>query len=150
MSESAKPTVPYWHIWTDENGVSRQTRCTMSEFDLQSMKPPADPQWQGRKTHGGCTVFVTVQPVGWSGDWHENPKPQWIIPLSGRWFVESMDGQRVEMGAGEVSFGEDQGTKPDGQGRTGHRSGTVGPEPAVLMIVQYDDPPTVASPCRFR
>ena len=52
--------------------------------------------------------MVTVQPVGWVGTWHENPEPQWIIPLSGRWFVESMDGERVEMGPGEISFGEDQ------------------------------------------
>ena len=43
-----------------------------------------------------ATVFVTVLPVGWIGDWHENPRPQWIIPLSGRWFVELMDGVRVK------------------------------------------------------
>jgi uncharacterized membrane protein YphA (DoxX/SURF4 family) len=65
-----------------------------------------------RRQDAGCaTVFVTVLPVGWIGDWHENPKPQWIIPLSGRWFVESMDGQRVEMGPGEISFGEDKNTR---------------------------------------
>jgi hypothetical protein len=32
-------------------------------------------------------------------------------PLSDRWFVESMDGQRVEMGPGEISFGGDQNAK---------------------------------------
>ena len=37
-----------------------------------------------------------------------------------------MDGQRVEMGPGELSFGEDQGTKRDAKGRHGHLSGTVG------------------------
>jgi hypothetical protein len=95
------------------------------------------------------TVMVTVQPVGWVGDWHENPKPQWIIPLSGRWFVESMDGQRVEMGPGEISFGEDQNTR-EANGRKGHLSGTVGDVPAVLMVVQFATPPTVALPCRFR
>lgn len=142
-----KPSVPYWHLWTDERGVSRQTRCAMSEFTLASMAPPASPQWQGAKTHDAATVFVTVQPVGWVGTWHENPKPQWIVPLSGRWFVESMDGQRVEMGAGEISFGEDQGTKADGD-RKGHLSGTVGDEPAVLMIVQFEHP-QLHSPCRF-
>ena len=26
-------------------------------------------------------VLVTVLPVGWIGDWHENPRPQWIIPV---------------------------------------------------------------------
>ena len=97
-----QPTVPYWHLWTDADGVSHLTRCRMTEFEKASMQLPAAPQWQGRKVHEGATVFVTVQPVGWTGDWHENPKPQWIIPLSGRWFVEAMDGRRVEMGPGEI------------------------------------------------
>ena len=149
MGKDEKPRVPYWHLWTDEQGVSRQARCTLAEFDLKSMSPPAAPQWQGRRTKAEMTVMVTVQPVGWVGAWHENPKPQWIIPLSGRWFVESMDGQRVEMGPGEVSFGEDQNTREAG-GKKGHLSGTVGEEPAVLMVIQFETPPTVASPCRFR
>ena len=92
---------------------------------------------------------MTVQPVGWTGDWHPNPKPQWIVPLSGRWFVESMDGTRVEMGPGEISFGEDQNVR-EVDGKKGHRSGTVGDEPAVLMIVQYDSAPTTDAACRFR
>ena len=78
----------------------------------------------------------------------ENPMPQWIIPLSGRWFVESMDGHRVEMGPGEMSFGEDQNTRATGT-RKGHRSGTVGDEPAVLMIIQPEGGPHPNSPCRF-
>lgn len=55
-------------------------------------------------------VIFTVLPVNWVGKWHENPQPQWIIPLSGRWFVETTDGMRVEMGTGEISFGGDQNT----------------------------------------
>ena len=91
-----------------------------------------------------------VLPVGWIGEWHENPKPQWIVPLSGRWFVETMDGQRVEMGAGEISFGEDQGTTADEQGHRGHLSGTVGAEPAVLVTIQLDTAPTVGQACHLR
>jgi hypothetical protein len=149
MSPADKPRIPYWHLWTDEHGVSHQTRCALSEFELKSMNPPAGPQWQGCKTIGEMTVMVTVQPVGWVGEWHENPKPQWIIPLSGRWFVEAMDGERVEMGPGEISFGADQNTR-EMNGRRGHLSGTVGSEPAVLMVVQFDAPPAPGMPCPFR
>jgi hypothetical protein len=60
------------------------------------------------------------------------------------------DGKRVEMGPGELSFGEDQSTQPDAQGRKGHILGTIGNEPAVLMIVQLKDPPTNNQPCRFK
>ena len=89
---------------------------------------------------------MVVQPVGWVGEWHENPKPQWIVPLSGRWFVETMDGKRVEMGPGELSFGGDQNCKPDAQGRKGHRSGTVGNQPSVNLIVQLEKDPAPANP----
>ncbi|HUB86078.1 MAG TPA: hypothetical protein VL971_10320 [Rhizomicrobium sp.] len=143
------PNVSYWHLWTDADGISRLTRCAMDKFVLKSMKPPADPQWQGEKTSGAMAMMVTVQPVGWVGTWHENPKPQWIIPLSGRWFVEAMDGTRVEMGPGEISFGGDQNCKAKEEKR-GHRSGTVGEVPAVLMVVQFDDAPAPSVPCVFR
>lgn len=95
------------------------------------------------------TVLVTVLPVGWEGTWHENPKPQWIIPLSGQWFVESMDGTRAEMGTGELSFGADQNCR-EVQGKRGHRSGTVGDIPAVLMLVQLDDATASVAPRGFR
>jgi hypothetical protein len=143
------PIVPYWHLWTDADGISRQKQCAMIEFELRSMNAPADPQWQGTKTTGKMTVMVTVQPVGWVGVWHENPKPQWIVPLSGRWFVEAMDGTLVEMGPGEISFGGDQNCR-EVNGKCGHRSGTIGDAPAVLMVVQFDDRPSLQSPCEFR
>jgi hypothetical protein len=138
MPNPSPPVVEYWHLWTDDHGVSRQTRRKMTHFEFESISPPAHPQWQGRKSSGDATVFVTVLPIGWIGDWHENPKPQWIIPLSGRWFVESMDGQHVEMGAGELSFGGDQNTVGK-RGSTGHRSGAVGDQAAVLIIIQFND-----------
>ena len=60
-----------------------------------------------------------------------------------------MDGQRVEMGPGEISFGEDKNTR-NVTGKQGHLSGTVGDDSAVLMIVQFEAAPPRASPCRFR
>jgi hypothetical protein len=145
-----KPAVSYWHLWADAEGVSHLRRCAMTEFHLQSMQPPADPQWQGVRKQGNTTVLFTVQPIGWIGAWHENPKPQWVVPLSGRWFVEAMDGTRIEMGPGEVSFGGDQKCR-DRAGKRGHLSGTVGDVPAVLMVIQFDDESTAPlPPCAFR
>ena len=148
MTAPAPPRATYWRLWTDADGISRQSRCEMTQFDLNSIGPPAEPQWLGVKSHHDATIFVTILPVGWIGEWHENPKPQWIIPLSGRWFVESMDGQKVELGAGDLSFGGDQGSI-ERDGRVGHRSGTVGGEPAVLMIVQIEAGALPDPPCGF-
>ena len=144
----ATPSVPYWHLYVDADGVSHHRRCALSSFELKGVSPGTAPQWNGRKTTGTVSVSTVVMPVGWVGQWHENPRPQWIVPLSGRWFVEAMDGQRVEMGAGEISFGEDQGTR-ERDGRKGHLSGTVGGEPAVAMIIQFEDDVGAPLPCRF-
>jgi hypothetical protein len=143
------PIIHYWHLWTDANGISRLARCQFDRFILKSIQPPADPQWQGEATSGAMTTMVTVLPTGWIGTWHTNPKPQWIIPLSGRWFVEAMDGTRVEMGPGEVSFGADQNCR-EVDNKHGHRSGTVGDTPTVLMVIQFDDAASLAAPCKFR
>jgi hypothetical protein len=149
MSEKSKPTVPYWHLWTDEQGVSHQDKCALTEFELGSIGGGADPQWKGNKTSGKMTVMTTVLPVSWTGDWHENPMAQWIIPLSGRWSVESMDGTRIEFGPGEISFGGDQHCR-EKEGRKGHRSTTVGDQPAVLMLIQFEDTATPKSLCVFK
>ena len=140
MTENAHPQMSYWHVFVDDQGVSHQERRTRTEFAQQSMGGAA-PQWNLPLDDKPHRILFSVLPVGWSGDWHENPAPQWIIPLSGRWFVETMDGQRVEMGPGEISFGGDQGARTDAQGRQGHRSGTLGEEPAVLMLIQLEDQP---------
>jgi hypothetical protein len=149
-SAQAKPTVPYWHVWTDKDGVSHQTRRELSAFESRSISPGAAPEWIDKLITSGATVLVVVQPAGWVGEWHENPKPQWIVPLSGRWFVETMDGTRVEMGPGEAPFGGDQNTKPDGQGHKGHRSGTVGNQSSVMMIVQLNQEPATGHTRRFK
>jgi hypothetical protein len=147
---ASKPGVPYWHVWVDENGVSHQDRCELTDFDLASISHGAAPQWIDRLNCPATNVVISGLPVGWVGEWHENPKPQWIVPLSGRWFVETMDGKRVEMGPGELSFGNDQNTKPDAQGRRGHRSGTVGNQPCIIMMTQVKQDPVNSRPCQLK
>ncbi len=125
----------YWHLWTEDDGVSHQTRCALTTFQLAQVGQAA-PQWNDEQPRSEATVVFTVQPVRWVGEWHENPAPQWIVPLSGRWWVKAMDGTRIEMGPGELSLGEDQHCIVDAQGRKGHRSGTLGDAPANLMTVR--------------
>ena len=143
MSDTT-PRIAYWHLHVDDDGVSHHAQRWLTSFELTSVSPPARPQWNGEKTTGRTSSSVVVLPVGWNGGWHENPRPQWIIPLSGRWFVEAMDGHRIEFGPGEISFGEDQGCI-ERDGRKGHASGTVGGEPAVLFLVQFEDAPVLRS-----
>ena len=142
-----RPRIPYRHLYVDGEGVSHFADCAMTELEWKALTSSA--QWQGPKTIGSFSVLFVVLPVGWFGDWHENPKPQWVIPLSGAWYVEAMDGQRLTFGPGEIHFGEDQNTR-ERDGKRGHLSGTVGDAPCVQMIVQYETEPMVDQPCRFR
>lgn len=142
-----RPSIPYWHLYVDEDGVSHQRECRLSNYELHRVGA-ADPQWNNQQSVHTSTVVFTVQPVGWVGEWHENPAPQWIVVLSGRWFIESMDGTRIEQGPGEFSFGEDQGCT-ETHGRKGHRSGTIGDAPAVLMTVQLQVEPR-REPCHIQ
>ncbi|HEX4260845.1 MAG TPA: cupin domain-containing protein [Acetobacteraceae bacterium] len=142
-----KPSIPYWHLWVDDKGVSHQSQCALRHFELKSVGGAAV-QWNDKQDETSATVVFTVQPVGWVGDWHENPAPQWIVVLSGRWWIESMDGTRIEQGPGEFSFGEDQNCIESADHRKGHRSGTIGEEPAVLMTVQLHVDPR-REPCHI-
>ncbi|MEG3350149.1 cupin domain-containing protein [Novacetimonas sp. GS1] len=151
--EPSPPQFTYHHMWTDAQGVSHIATCPLTRFVLKSMSPPAGPQWQDRQPDGRATVLMTVQPPHWDGTWHEDPKVQWIVPLHGRWFVQAMDGARVEMGPGDVLLGEDQNTRPfrtgPMQGRRGHLGGNVGDGAVDLMVVQMDISPTIGQPCHF-
>jgi hypothetical protein len=142
------PRLSYWHLWTDAHGISHQTQCALEDFDFKGVGNAA-PQWNNAQPRGEATVVFTVQPVGWVGEWHENPAPQWIVPLSGSWWVEAMDGTKISFGPGEISLGEDQNCREDAQGCKGHRSGTIGDQPAVLMTVRLHVPP-VTAPCHLK
>jgi hypothetical protein len=140
MTLDHAPTLSYWHLFTDANGTSHQVRCVLDGFELGGVGDAA-PQWNDKQARSDATVVFVVLPVGWIGEWHENPAPQWILPLSGRWWVEAMDGTRAEMGPGELALGEDQHCIADSESRLGHRSGTVGEASVVLMTVQLHRPP---------
>ncbi|GAN94921.1 hypothetical protein Geu3261_0001_016 [Komagataeibacter europaeus NBRC 3261] len=152
-TQPAPPQRSYRHLWTDDKGVSHITTCPLHDFFLKSMSPPAGPQWQDPMAPQVATVMVTVQPAHWDGTWHPDPKPQWIVPLQGRWYVRAMDGTRVEMGPGDILFGEDQGVRPmeNGpyRGKKGHDAGNVGNGPVTLMVIQSANEPVINQPCRY-
>lgn len=141
--ENDPPTMPYFHMWTGPDGASRLDRCALAGFAMKSVGGGAAPQWMRDFPGEVEAVKFNVLPVGWVGEWHESPKAQWVVPLAGRWFLETGDGRRVEMGPGDLHFGQDQGTK---EGR-GHRSGQVGDEPCVQMMIQFKASPLAQEPC---
>lgn len=137
--------LPYYNMWTDQDGQSRLDVALMQAFGQKSMGGGAAPQWVRPFPGKVSAIQFAILPVGWEGDWHESPAPQWVIPLSGRWFIETSSGQRVEMGPGDLHFGQDQDTE---RGR-GHRSGTIGQEPCVQIMIQFKENPAAQAPSPF-
>jgi len=135
MASESKPGFPVWHLWRDCAGVSHQKQEWFEDFNLTSFIKDIPDVWTSPAREGATnTLFLYLLP-GQVYQWHENPVPQWIVCISGRFFIESMDGVRIEMGPGELAFGADQDCRCI-DGRQGHLSGVVGPEPAVLMLIQ--------------
>ncbi len=146
---AATPEIAYWDNWTDASGMSHLTRCALRRFALGSVSAPATPEWLDRQPAAARTVQFHVQPPGWNGGWHENPAVQWIVPLSGTWFVQAMDGSRITVGPGEAVVGEDGGARTDAEGHRGHLSRNPGAVPVSLMITQLAGLPQTSGPCRF-
>ncbi|MEX5215224.1 MAG: hypothetical protein NW703_13785 [Nitrospiraceae bacterium] len=136
------PRVPFWHMRPGPNGGSTIDRDLLDGFVRRVVSGNTAPIWmrriEGRITGG----WFTILPVGWVGEWHESPEPQWVIPLSGRWFLQTRDGKRVEMGPGDIHWGADIDTT----GQQGHFSGQIGDEPCVQLLVQFDrDAPDIGA-----
>ena len=102
--------VRYWHLWTGHDGTSHLTKCTMKGF-VQA----GGQQWQAKQSDS-ATVIVAYNP---KGDWHENPKVQWVMPVQGSFFAKAQDGSEVTLPPGALLLGEDLNTRPDAQGTQG-------------------------------
>ena len=141
-----RPHIPYWHLWRGQDGVSRQARCELTAYELQSIGDAA-PQWNDKQARGRGDGRVHRAAGRLGGRVAREPGAAMDhrrCPAAGG--SKSMDGTRIEQGPGEFSLGEDQGCATDADGRKGHRSGTIGNEPAVLMTVQLHRAP-VRAPC---
>jgi len=57
---SAPASFAYWHVWTDPQGISHQKKCEIRNFVLESIEPPAAPQWLRRLKTGGASVVISV------------------------------------------------------------------------------------------
>jgi hypothetical protein len=139
MTDQA-PAVGYWHLWTDDDGTSHLTHRRFDQLTLTDVAKGAVPILvESMGTTDSGSIDIAVVRSGVVGEWHEDPRPLWGAVLTGCFFLEAMDGTRVELTSGDLFLGEDQGTRsPDG--RRGHRSGAVGDDDVTLLMVPVHDP----------
>ena len=141
-AQEAAPSVPYWHLWTGQDGKSHLTKCAMTGFTQQAITK----QWQRPDTNSANVVFA-VDP---KGDWHENPKVQWVVTLQGAFYLKAQDDTEVTLRPGDLLLGEDLHTTADTHGNKGHVSASRGDKPVALMFAQIPVEPTIGQPCHAR
>lgn len=122
-----QPEIKYATVWADEDGATHIGFCKIEGLQFNSYAPPAAPQWFGLSPDKIESISFAALPVGYVGDWHHAPGPQWVIVLSGRWSVETTDGSVLEQGPGEFQFNADSTSRPRPcDSRVGHITRTVG------------------------
>lgn len=140
MELATKTGLPIWHLWRDQEGISHLTCKRLEDFSLVSFIQGMPQVWRSAEHQSASKIlFLHLEP-GQTFGWHENPVPQWIVAISGRFSFETMDGTKVEFSPGDLAFGADQHCRCI-EGRQGHQTETIGSEPAVLMLIQVDSDP---------
>ena len=88
MSQPDRPTMPYWHVYTDAEGVSRQGKFALTAFELKGIGPGVAPQWNDRMAPspagvpGPVLLAVQSTPVG-----DPAAPPSCSVRLSRSWTV---------------------------------------------------------------
>ena len=133
--EPQPPILSYFELTKGNSGATTIRQVSLTGFQSDSLGGLAAPSWIRNVSGEFQNVSFVWMPIGWVGEWHESPHPQWVVALQGRWFIETQDGARVEMGPGELHWGADQATNVI-DGHLGHRSGQLGTDACLLMMVQ--------------
>lgn len=137
-----KQEISYSNMWADDKGQTHITKCLLTGLKLHQYAPPAAPDFIGVAPEDIESVVFTTLPVGYVGDWHHAPGPQWVITLSGQWEVQTTDGTTLRQGPGEFQFNSDQdahATETDK--RVGHTARQIGDVPNVRMIITLKKKP---------
>ena len=112
-------------VWMRTNDAG-QTEFVDLEFETSAhprgMETPAVP------THG--VIFRTAQPAV-EMDFHNAPRRQFVIPITGEVTVASGDGDQRHIGPGTALLADDL----TGQGHTS----VFGPDDATMMFLLLDD-----------
>ncbi|CAM6087454.1 unnamed protein product [Calypogeia fissa] len=139
--ESQPGNFRYIQLWVSADGESHITECKMSGFRTEIYS--SMPQFV-RDEFGGQPekVVFTELSVGLEQPLHTAPQVQFVVTLSGSWYIKTTDGEKYVFKPGEVLFQDNTKTTP-AQKLGQHYSGAVGDVPCQQMIVQFNRPPEV-------
>lgn len=132
---SAPEDFRYTHLWASADGETHLQSCTAKDFESKGYS--GSPQWVlglGKRFTPTSLTLTQVDP-GWDNPWHPCPAPQFVVTLSGSWFLRTSDGSEVRFKAGDVLWQDNTKDCPSAKPAQ-HCSGTVGDEPCRQLLVQ--------------
>ena len=104
-------------LYTGDDGQAHLEEVILPEDDFQSVN--VDP---------ALGLTFRRSPVGGFSDWHNAPRRQYVVTLSGQIEVGLGDGTVRRFGPGDVLMAEDLTGK-------GHTTRTVGDQPRVSVVI---------------
>ncbi len=148
MSEPTPPTMAYWHVYTDADGVSRQTKCELTRFKFEGVDPQTAPQWNDKQEKAPSpSPSPSCRRLGRRMARESAPAMD-RHPL--RPLVRGDHGRHPRRdGTGRIDDGRGSG-HPRARRQEGHLSGTVGDEPCAMIVTGLDVTPTINQPGRFK
>jgi hypothetical protein len=137
----------YYQLYASDDGTTHFGEWKMTGFDLQAYS--SKPQYVRSDFGGEPTKLVfTELAAGLEQPLHSCPAVQFVVTLSGSWYVKTTDGTKFEFKPGDVLFQDNTKNSPANTPPE-HFSGVIGDEPCQQMIVQLSRPPQVNEPNPF-
>ena len=136
-SGPAPGVIRFTRLWISHDGLTHLQDCTVQQMTKKPLPGGKTAQYV-RSLEGivdPSQLIFTQMAAGSKNPWHQCPTSQFVIPLSGSWFVNSSSGDYAEFGPGDVLFQDDyvglsiNGTSPV------HFSGAVGAGPCNQLVI---------------
>ncbi|MCO5594299.1 hypothetical protein L7F22_048328 [Adiantum nelumboides] len=137
----------YTQLWSDAEGETHIAECKMQGFREEAYS--ALLQFVRDDFGGNATKMVfTELSVNLTQPLHNTPSTQFVITLSGSWYIKTTDGSYREFLPGEVLFQDNTKDSPAAKSPQ-HYSGAVGDVPCQQFVIQFDRVPNVNVVCPF-
>eukprot|EP00929_Paragymnodinium_shiwhaense_P111618 TRINITY_DN79963_c0_g1_i1.p1 TRINITY_DN79963_c0_g1~~TRINITY_DN79963_c0_g1_i1.p1 ORF type:complete len:239 (+),score=41.80 TRINITY_DN79963_c0_g1_i1:64-780(+) len=145
--------IDYVHLWVDKDGQTHTEDCKVKELVKKKLPGGESVQYVRNlmDTVSGLNssnVIITQQ-LG-PNPWHHCPQTQFVVTLSGTWFINTTDGNQRYLPTGTWLFQDNSAKHPAAEAGTRkamHYSEAVGP--CNQLVLQWDKQPVIDHVCPF-
>mmetsp|Transcript_85893 Transcript_85893/g.134309 ORF Transcript_85893/g.134309 Transcript_85893/m.134309 type:complete len:188 (-) Transcript_85893:143-706(-) len=145
--------INYVHVWTSADGETHLEDCEVKNLAEKKLPGGESAQYVrdlAASVSGLNQSYVIVTQQLGPNPWHHCPGTQFVVTLSGTWFVNTTDGAQRFLPPGTWLFQDDSAKHPAAEAGTRkamHYSEAVGP--CNQLVIGWNKEPVVGQPCPF-